>query len=326
MNDEHNSPPPNIAAELRPFADAVIDGLSGARKSLPSKYIYNEEGWSLFKQILQQPEYYTGRAEKEILSLHRDAIAELVDGSSVDLVDLGAGDGEKTRVILDDWLQRGFNFRYVPVDLNESAINALINKLHGSLPQLRVEPHVTDYKLGVPRNRAVESGSRFVMFLGASIGNFKQKELRDFMANLRAGLEPGDKVFTGFDLKKNPQKLVRAYNDAAGVTARFNFNLLKRINAEFGGNFELENFQYYTTYNAIAGTVESSIVSLIPQQVNIAALNITVDFDAWEAIHTETARKFTERQIEAMAREFGFKVGGRFYDEARNIVDYVWEV
>ena len=326
MNDEHDSPPPNVTAELLPFAEAVIKGLSGKRKSLPSKFIYNEEGWSLFKQILQQPEYYTGRAEKEILALHRDAIAALVDGASVDLVDLGAGDGEKTRIIIDDWLQRGFSFRYVPVDLNESAINTLLNKLRGSLPQLSIEPHVTDYKLGVPRNRAAESGARLVMFLGASIGNFKQQELRAFMANLRGSLEPGDKVFTGFDLKKDPQRLIRAYDDAAGVTARFNFNLLKRINAEFGADFKLEDFEYYTTYNAIAGAVESSIVSRVEQRVRIEALNMTVEFDAWEAIHTETARKFTERQIEAMAREYGFTVGGRFYDKEKNIVDYVWEV
>ena len=312
----------NVLSEL---AQHVAEGLRHTPKTLSSMYFYDDAGSRLFQQIMELPEYYPTRAEFAIFREHGAAIAAALspaDGSAFALVELGAGDGAKTKLLLRELLAAGPDFTYAPVDISAGAMTGLVAALGQELPALRVEPVVEDYATALTQLRTW-AGSKAVLFLGSNIGNFGPAERLDFLRQLAAPLTPADRLLIGFDLQKDPRRIRAAYDDAQGVTAAFNLNLLTRLNRELGADFDLAHWQHYTDYSPLNGAVRSFLVSTRAQQVRVAALEETFDFAAWEVIHTENSYKFTLPQIEALAAEVGLRVVVSFTDPAGDFADVV---
>ncbi|HEX8507722.1 MAG TPA: L-histidine N(alpha)-methyltransferase [Hymenobacter sp.] len=312
----------NVASEL---AEHVAVGLSRTPKTLSSMYFYDDAGSRLFQQIMELPEYYPTRAEFAIFREHGAAIAAALSSSATgefSLVELGAGDGAKTKLLLDQLLRAGAAFTYAPVDISEGAMTGLVDALSQEMPTLRVVPVVSDYATALVKLRT-RPGSKSVLFLGSNIGNFGPVERLDFLRKLAAPLTPDDRLLIGFDLQKDPRRIRAAYDDAQGVTAAFNLNLLTRLNRELGADFDLAHWQHYTDYSPLNGAVRSFLVSARAQRVHIEALDKTVDFAAWEVIHTENSYKFTLPQIAELAAEAGLRVVASFTDAATDFADVV---
>jgi L-histidine N-alpha-methyltransferase len=310
------------ASEL---AQHVAAGLRKMPKALSSMYFYDDAGSRLFQQIMDLPEYYPTRAEFAIFREHGAALAAALSpaGSpNFSLVELGAGDGTKTQLLLRELLRTNTAFTYAPVDISAGAMTGLVDTLRQELPTLRVAPVVEDYATALTQLRTW-SGTKAVLFLGSNIGNFGPGERLNFLRQLAAPLGPADRLLIGFDLQKDPRRVRAAYDDAQGVTAAFNLNLLTRLNRELGADFDLAHWQHYTDYSPLSGAVRSFLVSTRAQQVHIAALEETVDFAAWEVIHTENSFKFTLPQIETLAAEAGLRVVTYFTDAAGDFADVV---
>ena len=210
----------------------------------------------------------------------------------------------------------------MPVDISPSAIAGLTDSLRRELPGLRVEPIVADYATAMAQLPA-RPGRKSVLFLGSNIGNFGPTDRATFLARLAAPLGPDDRLLIGFDLQKNPRRIRAAYDDARGITAAFNLNLLTRLNRELGADFDLRYWQHYPEYDPIGGTMRSFLVSTRAQKVRFAALREDFHFAAWEVIHTENSYKFTAPLIENMAKEAGLRVAATFTDAAVDFADVV---
>ncbi len=288
-------------------------------------YFYDDAGSRLFQQIMELPEYYPTRTEFSIFQEHGAAIAAALSprvGEEFALVELGAGDGAKTKLLLRELLRAGTPFTYAPVDISAGAMTGLVEALRHELPTLHVAPVVEDYATALAQLRT-RPGNKAVLFLGSNIGNFGPAERLDFLRQLAAPLAPADRLLIGFDLQKDPRRIRAAYDDAQGVTAAFNLNLLTRLNRELGADFNLAHWQHYTDYNPLNGAVRSYLMSTQAQQVRIAALDETFDFAAWEVIHTENSYKFTLPQIAELAAETGLRVVASFTDAATDFADVV---
>ncbi|MGY3087731.1 L-histidine N-alpha-methyltransferase [Hymenobacter sp. UYAg731] len=307
------------------LAQHVAQGLQRVPKALSSMYFYDDAGSRLFQQIMDLPEYYPTRAEFAIFREHGAAIAAALSpagGGDFALVELGAGDGAKTKLLLRELLAAGTPFTYAPVDISAGAMTGLVAALKRELPALNVAPVVENYATALTQLRT-RPGSKAVLFLGSNIGNFGPAERLDFLRQLAAPLAPADRLLIGFDLQKDPRRIRAAYDDAQGVTAAFNLNLLTRLNRELGADFDLAHWQHYTDYSPLNGAVRSFLVSTRAQRVRVAALDETFDFAAWEVIHTENSFKFTLPQIEALATEAGLQVVEYFTDPATDFADVV---
>ena len=310
---------------LRAFADEVAAGLSTTPKQLPCKYLYDTEGSKLFQEIMELEEYYPTRCETEILDRHKGDISGLIGSGDFNLVELGAGDGAKTKILLRHFLDIGLRFRYVPIDISASAVQGLTSDLKGEFRGLAVEGLTTDYFEGLKRLSEMNHRTSLVLFLGSNIGNFTPPESELFLSSLRGSLNPGDYVLVGFDLKKDLNTLLLAYNDPRGVTARFNANILRRINDELGGNFIPSRFEYYSTYNPHSGAIESFLISKKDQSVSIELCGRAFSFARWEPIHTESSYKFLEKDFRMLARENGFRAVASFCDSRRYFADALWQ-
>lgn len=311
------------------FAVDVLMGLSGSPKSLPSKYFYDTEGSRLFQRITELPEYYLTRCELEILSAYRERLAEVIHRKPFHLIELGAGDGRKTKLVIDFFVHRNMRFRYIPIDICKEVIEALTDELGFCHPTLDMEGLICEYLDGLRWISGPSLDSKttnLVLFLGSNIGNFSPREARGFMYNLWNVLNPGDYVLIGFDLKKDIRLLSEAYNDSQGVTAEFNRNLLRRVNRELGGDFDLDRFTFFSTYNANSGAVESFLISREKQDVHIGALRQSFRFEAWEPIQTEFSHKYLESEIAAMAKETGFVPVEHALDSRGYFMDSLWQV
>ena len=310
----------------RDFAIDVLVGLSERPKRLPSRYFYDDEGSRLFARIMELEEYYLSRAEHELLLTHRERICAAAAGAPFDLVDLGAGDGRKTELLLSHLMERGARFRYVPIDVSEAAMRELVERLQATYPGIVVEGIVSEYLAGLDWLSEQAGRRSLVLFLGSNIGNFDPVAARLFLRRLWNALEHDDLALIGFDLKKDVQVLVRAYDDAHGITRAFNLNLLARINRELGGGFDLAAFTHFPTYNVRTGAMESHLLSTRRQTVRIEALQRSFEFEPWEPIHTECSFKYLEEGTDRMAEEAGFVVQERFRDEQRSFMDALWRV
>jgi len=308
------------------FASDVDAGLSRPQKSISSKYLYDAEGDKLFQQIMELPEYYLTRCEFEILRDNRDKILSLLGDGPVNLVELGAGDGKKTFLLLERFLEKGIAFRYVPIDISESAIKGLIESCCDCYSQMTVEGLVAEYFDGLKWLASQNQRRNFVLFLGSNIGNFSRNETEFFLRGLWDALNNGDLVLIGFDLKKDVNRIKDAYDDSQGVTARFNLNLLRRVNSELGGDFNIDQFEHYCTYNEQMDAVESYLISNKKQDVRIESLGKTFSFEEKEPLHLEYSHKFSQEDIAQLAGEAGFKIAAQFYDADRLFVDSVWQV
>jgi dimethylhistidine N-methyltransferase len=291
------------------LAGDVRRGLLAEPKFLLPKYFYDELGSQLFDAICLLPEYYLTRAESEIFARHSGEIVEqAARGKQLTLVELGSGSATKTRRIVASLLSRQSRLVYVPVDISPAALADGAHALAQEYPALRVTAYAGDYDAALPRlAENFEPEARvLVLFLGSNVGNFDREGARAFLRQLRAALRAGDAVLLGADLKKDPATLEAAYDDALGVTAAFNLNLLARINRELGADFSLRHFRHAALYNEREGRVEMHIESLRAQVVRIAALDLIVNFEASERIHTENSYKYDLAELSALAAATGF--------------------
>ncbi len=309
------------------FALDVLNGLSQAPKQLPSKYFYDDRGSELFSRITSVPEYYLTDCEREIFETHKARIAEVIGEQPFNLVELGAGDGQKTNLLLEHFLEQGREFHYVPVDISQAAVEGFCADCATRFPTLEVHGLVSDYVTALRWLSSRENKWRnVVLFLGSSIGNFRPEEARQFFVKIWNSLNAGDLLLCGFDLKKDIPTMVAAYNDEGGVTREFNLNLLRRINRELGGEFLLDKFTHYEPYDAELGAMRSFLVSLEPQSVFIKAIRRSFEFDAWEAIDTECSLKFTDLQIRRYAERAGFQILEHLHDSREYFADSIWQV
>lgn len=308
------------------FALDVKNGLDESPKTLPSRYFYDEIGDDLFQKIMDLDEYYLTRAEFEIFVRQKDEIlkAFLGDEGSFRLVELGAGDGTKTKVLLSHFLERNASFTYSPIDISGNVLEQLEDDLSQELPLLKVEPIVGEYFSALEELAANDTSKEVVLFLGSNIGNFDEASGVEFLTHIGENLSQGDMLLIGFDLMKSPKKILSAYNDKDGVTKAFNLNLLTRINKELGANFNVEDFGHFPTYDPQTGETKSHIISKKQQTVYIESLDESFSFDAWEAIHTEVSQKYSMKMIEAYAAESGFEIVHNFMDSNKYFVDSLW--
>lgn len=297
------------------LAEDVRRGLATKPKRFLPKYFYDELGSQLFEAICLLPEYYLTRAENEILKRYADEIVAAVEGN-ITLVEMGSGSASKTRLIIEALLRKQSELLFIPVDISASALDSSSRILLQSYPQLSVEAYAGDYFAGLAELGTTTRPRTLALFLGSNISNFDPDEALKFLRALRQVLHEGDALLLGADLKKDRAILESAYNDALGVTAAFNLNVLARINRELGGDFDLRGFQHHAFYNGELGRVEIYIESLREQTVLIGQLGMEVHFGEGEQIHTENSYKYDLADIANLAAETGFTRGRTWLDSA----------
>jgi dimethylhistidine N-methyltransferase len=313
----------NTAAD---FAEDIRAGLTASPKYLPSKYFYDAKGDELFQMIMDLKEYYPTRCEYEILSDHKEEMLKLFNQSDKDfrLIEFGAGDGKKTKVLLRYFEDKKVDFTYIPIDISAHVLGLLEDDIKQSQPGLKVETMACEYFEALDMLNARSKVPKVMMFLGSSIGNFTIKQAQEFLQKLGAKMNSGDLLMIGFDLKKNPHIILDAYNDKAGVTKAFNLNLLERINEELGADFDPFNFTHFPTYDPLTGETKSFLVSRKNHKVYINALEQSITFGAWEPIYMELSQKYDLKMIRALAKEAGLSVKKNFFDNRHYFVNSVW--
>ena len=310
----HLEPVSHAAGERDDFAAAVRAGLTAGAKSIPCRFLYDARGSLLFERITELPEYYPTRAERSILRAHAADIARCVK-PPVELVELGSGSASKTRALIETLIEANGSLVFRPIDISPTILEASSRELLDAHPTLVIEGLVGEYDAAL-RSLAErhEGRSRLVLWLGSSIGNLSREAAARFLARVRGALGRADRLLVGVDLRKDARVLERAYDDADGVTAAFDLNLLARINRELGGHFDLARFRHEASYDVEAGRVEMHLVSLGAQRVPIDRLGIEVGLADGEAIHTESSYKYSLAEIDALASVAGLAVEQRWLD------------
>jgi L-histidine N-alpha-methyltransferase len=266
----------------------VRHGLTAVPKSLPPKWFYDSTGSDLFDQITRLPEYYPTRAEAEILRTHAADIAATSGADT--LVELGSGTSEKTRILLDALHEGGSLRRFIPFDVDASVLESAGEAIGAEYPGIEIDAVCGDFEEHL--GKIPQVGRRLVVFLGSTIGNLTTRPRADFLAALADTLQPGDALLLGTDLVKDVDRLVRAYDDAAGVTARFNKNVLAVVNRQLDADFDLEAFDHVARWNTEEERIEMRLRVRSSQHVRIGDLDLTVDFASGEEMLTEVSCKF----------------------------------
>ena len=286
---------------------AVTEGLLSRPKWLPSWLFYDAAGSRLFNQITELPEYYLTRTERGILAEHAEEIIGLAaECDALRVVELGAGSADKTRLLLTAAVNRQDTVFYEPVDVSASALEEAHERIEREIPGVLVTPRVEDYTRGLELDAAIFGERRLLLYIGSSIGNFEPEEAERLLRNARAALSAGDSMLLGVDLVKSEATLLAAYDDAEGVTAAFNLNLLARLNREIGSDFDLEAFAHRAVWNAAKSRIEMHLESRMRQRVRIPSLDLRINFGAGETIHTENSYKYRPDQAEELLAKSGF--------------------
>jgi dimethylhistidine N-methyltransferase len=298
------------------FAADVREGLTAAAKRLSCRYFYDAAGSALFEEICALPEYYLTRAEQEILDAHAAEIVASCPGDAA-LVELGSGSATKTRTLIEAALARRTpktqSVRYVPIDISRVMLEESSRALLTDYPGVEITAIAAEYRAGLRWLRR-QRDPKLVLWLGSNVGNFGRRDAARFLNGVRATMSPSDRLLMGVDLRKSRAALEAAYDDAAGVTARFNLNLLARINRELDGNFDVAAFAHRARWNERLGRVEIHVESLRTQTVRIGALALDVRFKKGERIYTESSYKYSFAEIERLARAAGLVVEQRWLD------------
>lgn len=309
------------------FKNDIDKGLSSTPKTLSSKFFYDKTGDALFVEIMNLPEYYLTRSE---LDIFQNKTQELINAFGVqpdnyfELIELGAGDGTKTKELLKVLAKGNFNFDYFPIDISENALQGLKENLKQELPDVSVKTQQGDY-FKVLASLKNSKKPKIVLFLGSNIGNMSDDIAAEFIYNLGTNLQKGDKLLIGADLIKAKEIVLPAYNDSQGITAKFNLNLLYRINTELGADFKLKQFQHQPEYTENKGIAKSFIVSTCKQIVQIEALKKTFVFEEGEKIHTEISRKYNDAILNKIIENTDFTLQLKITDEKEYFADYILE-
>jgi len=300
---------------LERVAAAVRRGLTAQPKTLPPWLFYDEAGSQLFEQITELPEYYLTRVERSILAAHSEAIMAHAAGlDRLRIVELGAGSAEKTRLLLAAAAEGQDRVVYEPVDVSATALEAARERIEREIPGVEVMPRVLDYTRELELAPCPAGERTLVLYIGSSIGNFEPEEAARLLGRVRARLKPCDGILLGVDLHKDEGTLVAAYDDAAGVTAAFNLNVLARLNRELSAGFDLDAFAHRAIWNPRHSRMEMHLVSRCKQSARIPALDLALRFDEEETIHTENSYKFPAGRAEAMLAAAGFASVATFTD------------
>ena len=303
----------------------VDNGLRSSPKTLPSKYFYDRMGDELFVQIMKMPEYYVTRAEYEIFKEQNDRIINTLDlhpNKYFELIELGPGDGTKTKELLKTLIKGNFNFDYLPIDISHNALEQLEHSLQKELPEVSVKTKHGDY-FGMLETLKDTNHQKIVLFLGSNIGNQTDARAAEFIYKLGANLKPGDKLLLGVDLIKSATIVGPAYDDSKGITKMFNLNLLHRINNELDGNFILENFKHKPEYSEEDGIARSFIESSKDQTIRINGNANTYYLKKGEKIQTEISRKYNDEIIRKIIKDTDFQISGKLTDSRNYFSDYI---
>lgn len=310
---------------IETFKNDVEHGLNQTPKTLPSKYFYNKKGDALFVEIMNLPEYYLTRSE---LDIFKNKTNELIDAIEVqpdsyfELIELGAGDGLKTKELLKELQTKNYSFDYFPIDISSNALTQLEKVLNTEIPNLSVKTQQGDYFeiLDVLKE---SHQPMVILFLGSNIGNMTDEQAAQFIYQLGNNLQKGDQLILGVDLIKSVDIVLPAYNDSQGVTAKFNLNLLDRINEELDADFDTNNFKHQPEYTEEEGIAKSYIVSTANQTVTIKSLNATFQFSKGEKIHTEISRKYNDQLVQKIIKDTDFSLKTKIMDPNEYFADYI---
>lgn len=308
------------------FATDVLKGLSHKNKYLSSKYFYDPKGSELFNQITRHRDYYLTNCELEILNSHKGELSQLLSNESFNLIELGPGEGIKARILIDQFLQDSREFTYFTIDISQKYLNQLVKQFHEDLPQLKLKAINSDFFKGLKWLSSHSKRRNIVLFLGSSIGNFDRESTLKFLHEIWQDLQDGDYFLVGFDLRKNIDVLIQAYNDSDGITREFNLNLLSRINRELNADFDRTAFNHFATYNVYSGAMESYLISSKEQNVSVKALNQSFHFHEFEPIHVEYSYKYLRSQIEEFALISGFEIVKNFSDSKGYFINSLWRI
>lgn len=314
-----------LIAEEDGLSADVDKGLSSSPKFLASKYFYDEVGDQLFVDIMNMPEYYLSRAEHEIFKTQSQQIIEgleLKKDTYFELIELGAGDGTKTKELLKELLSQHYHFDYLPIDISQHALDNLETDLKNELPQLSVKTKQGDY-FEVLESIKYSKHPKVVLFLGSNIGNMEDGLAHDFLYRLGSNMHVNDKLFLGVDLIKPANIVLPAYDDPNKITAKFNLNLLNRINRELNADFEISAFHHQAEYNEEEGIAKSYLVSTVDQTVTITDSNKSFSFKAGEKIHTEISRKYNDKVLNKILNNTDLNVTTKYTDSKNHFADYI---
>jgi L-histidine N-alpha-methyltransferase len=304
------------------FAKEVKNGLGRKKKKLNPKFFYDKRGSELFEQICVQPEYYLTITEYKIIIENINSLLKYYENKDICIIELGSGSSKKTKVLLNYFLkkQEG-NLHYFPIDISQEMLYKSSLKLQSDLPQIINHPIASDYFEGISTvTKFIDSqhnipNKKLMLFLGSSLGNFEPKGAITFLSKLRENIKNEDSLLIGFDLQKKKNIIEAAYNDVEGITAKFNLNILERINKELNGEFDLENFEHLAYYNQVKNRIEMHLLSKVKQKVKVNKLNQLFDFEKGETILTENSYKYTLKSIEQLANKSNLRVERNFLDK-----------
>ncbi|MFB6318986.1 L-histidine N(alpha)-methyltransferase [Saccharicrinis sp. FJH54] len=313
---------------MKGIVEDTYRGLTSTPKYLLPRNLYDDRGSRIFQDIMAMPEYYLTNCEEEIFRTQKQSILDSISFGNryFDLIELGSGDGMKTRILLSYFQQMGVNFSYIPVDISAKANRMLKDNLRSSVPDLNVEPRTGNYFDVLAQMQKNSAVPKTILFLGANIGNFSVHETRKFLSEIARLSNPGDKLLIGFDLKKSPAVIMEAYHDRHGHTRRFNLNHLTRINRELGADFITDNFEHHTSYDPVSGALRSFLVSKKDHTVTLKDPDMKISFKKWEPLYMELSQKFSLSDINELANENGFRVLHHFLDSRGYFTDSLWEI
>lgn len=300
----------------------LISGLLQEPKTISSKYFYDAKGDELFQKIMELPEYYLTRAEFEILSEQSQAIVSATNFSKethFEIVELGAGDGSKTKQLLSFLLKEKYKFTYKPIDISPNVLDDLAKNMEG-LNGLKIDGIAGDY-FDIFESLKLSKTPKLVLFLGSNLGNYEDESAVEFLGKIASAMNPKDALLLGLDLKKDPSRILNAYNDSSGVTRAFNLNLLTRMNRELGANFDLDTFEHYPEYD-VEGKAVSYLTSLKNQTVFVAETGQSIEFSEGEKIRTEVSRKYDNQILEDLLQN-RLQIKTRFIDSKGDFADYL---
>ncbi|NNK81042.1 MAG: L-histidine N(alpha)-methyltransferase [Flavobacteriales bacterium] len=307
------------------FAQDVREGLNASPKRLSSKYFYDDEGSRIFQEIMAMPEYYLTNSEMEILHEQSLDMLKSTDLSgSFNVIELGAGDGTKTQLMLKAFLDAGHSPVYHPVDISQEAVDIVSKRLHQELPGLQIRPEVGDYFHMMSEVTAQETPC-LILFLGSNIGNYIPPKNIELLALIKENMSSGDYFLLGVDLKKETKLIKAAYDDPHGITKRFNLNILTRINRELGADFNLDDWDFVCRYNSENGEVRSYLKSVKEQKVKISAIEKEYNFLAGEEIWTELSKKYELEEIREAGERAGLTFVQHFTDRQHHFTDTLFK-
>lgn len=310
---------------IETFKKDIDEGLSSSPKSLPSKYFYDQKGDDLFVKIMHCDEYYLTRAELDIFKNQTQQIIENLQidkNTYFELIELGAGDGLKTKELLKLLDKDNYQFDYLPVDISQNTLDNLENSVNNELPNITIKTKQGDYFKVLESLKGTKT-PKVVLFLGSNIGNMRDEIASQFIYNLGANLNENDKLFLGVDLIKLSNIVKPAYNDSKGFTRDFNLNLLARINKELEADFNIDHFSHQPEYAESEGIAKSFIRSDIQQSVYIKKMDKTFHFEKGEKIATEISRKYNDQIIQNLIKDTSFSISAKLIDSKNYFSNYI---